>query len=317
MKFLILFLFSIAITSSNSFGQELSGTDTLSPEKAIQNYKSILKRNKHSSYALYGLASSYFIKKDYNASLKYSKNNTNEPNDYRAESYVLYACSLDRMGRISEALKVYEKALKYYPENFQLWYQYSLSCYKYRYFDKSLSAINKVIELQPLFVPAHYLNGCLLFENSNDPRCISAFLFALLIDNDSLRSQQATAFLNEYLRHNMSNVNIPFQETRLAIITVDNILYYYISKKVKDKIFGSSPFESLCGLIDDYLKSAKDLTIAYKSFYSTMDSSKFDVVFSHYVLRISDNDYIKKWYKINSHELAKFADFLNKNLPGK
>jgi len=317
MKYQIPFLFIIIFFTNNSFTQEVTTIDSLSPEKAIQNYKSILKRNKHSSYALYGLASSYFIKKDYNESLKYSKSNISEPNDYRAESYILYAGSFDRMGRISEALNIYQRALKYYPENYQLWYQYSLSCYKYRYLDKSLAAINKVIKLQPFFTPAHYLNGCLLFENSNDPRCVSAFLFALLIDNDSLRSQQAITFINEYLKHNMNNINIPFLSTRLAVITVDNILYYYISQKTKDEIFGSSPFENLCSLIDEYLKSKKNFTAEYQPFYSSLDTSKFTNVFSHYILRMSDNDYIKKWYIINSDLLRKFADFLNKNLPGK
>ncbi len=317
MKFPISLLFLIFFMTGNCFCQVTNPTDTMSTGKAIQYYESILKRNKHSPYALYGLAASYFVERNYRLSLKFSKDNTNEPNDYRAESFILYANSLDRMGRLSEAISVYEEALKLYPDNYQIWYEYALSSYKERKYKKSLPAIKKVIELQPLFTPAHYLYGCLLFESSNDQRCISAFLYALLLDNDSLRSQQAIAFINEYLKHNMSNINIPFLGTRLSLITVDNILYYYIFQKTKNEVFLSLKFEDLCGIIDDYLNSTKDFTPEYQQFYSTLIANKFSGVFSHYVLRMSDNEYIKRWYLLHGDQLSQFAEFLNKNLPGK
>ena len=316
MKFPIFLLLLIHFMVGNSFSAP-NPADTMSPEKAIQYYESILKRNKHSSYALYGIAATYFIEKNYQKSLKFSKYNTDEPNDYRAESYILYASSLDRMGRLSEAIDIYEKALKSYPDNYQLCYEYSLSCYKYRKYNKALPAINRAIALQPLFVPAHYLNGCLLFESANDQRCIPVFLFALLLDNDSLRSQQAIAFINEYLKHNMTNINIPFLGTRFSIITVDNILYYYIFQKTKNEVYSSLKFENLCGIIDDYLNSTKDFTAEYQQFYSSLAANKFTGVFSHYVLRMSDNEYIKRWYILHKDQLSQFAEFLNKNLPGK
>jgi len=317
MKLPVLILSIVLICPCNSFCQKFERVDTLNPDAAIQNYKSILKRNKHSSYALYGLAASYFIKKDYRLSLKFSKDNISEPNDYRVESYILYASSLDRMGRVSEAISVYEAAVKLYPQNYQLWFEYSLSCYKDRNYKKSMPAIKKVIELQPLFTPAHYLYGCPLFESSNDQRCLSAFLFALLLDNDSLRSRQGLAFIKEYLEQKMSGINIPFLETRLSIITVDNILYFYITEKTKDEIFSGSRFENLNGSIADYLASTGDFTQEYQPFYLSLKADSFVNVFSHYVLRMSDNEYIKKWYISNNKQLGKFADFLNKNLPGK
>jgi tetratricopeptide (TPR) repeat protein len=316
MRYTVL-LFAILFFPIFTYCQTPETIDTLNPEKAVKYYKSILKRNKHSSYALYGLASTYFIKKNYRLSLKFSKYNIAEPNDYRAESYILYASSLDRMGRLMEAIKIYEEALKTYPQNYQLWYQYALSCYKDRNYKKSLPAITKVIELQSLFTPAHYLNGCLLFESSNDKRCISAFLFALLMDNDSLRSQQGLCFVYEYLKQNMINLNIPFLDTRLSIITVDNILYYYISQRTKDEIFKKSLLMNLEGMIEDYLGTTKDFTKEYQLFYDSLSTNKFINEFSCYVLRMSDNEYIKKWYIVKSDRLNKFADFLSKNLPGK
>jgi tetratricopeptide (TPR) repeat protein len=317
MKLFSLVFFIILVLPFHSFCQNKEQADTLNPDEAIKNYQSILNRNKHSSYALYGLAATYFIKKDYGKSLKFSKNNINEPNDYRAESFILYASSLDRMGRLTEAIAVYEKAIKLYPDNYQMWYQYSLSCYKDRNYKKSISAIGRAIELQPLFTPAHYLYGCLLFESSNDQRCVSAFLFALMLDNDSLRSRQVFAFVNEYLKQKMSGINIPFFDTRLAITTVDNVLYYYISKETSDRIFAGPEYENFCGMISDYLTSAKEFTVEYRSFYYSLRDNGFCNVFSHYVMRTSNNEYINKWYIFNKDQLDRFADFLNKNLPGK
>lgn len=317
IKSKIIIFIIVHLAFAPSFGQVNNSADTLTPDNAIRYYNSILKKNSSSPFAYFGLASAYFLKLDYHASLKYSKRNLKKANDYRADSYIIYGSSLDRLGRTPEAIEIFEDALKLYPDNYQLNYQYALSCYKYRSLDKAIPAVKKVIKQQPLFVPAHYLYGCALFENYNDRNCISAFLFALLLDNDSLRTRQAVAFVNEYFKHNLENINIPFFENRLVILTVDNILYYYISRKTKDEIFSGLNFEYLVSSIQDYLKSAKQTLPEYQNFYSSLTAQNFSGAFSFYILRITGNNFITNWYINHKDTLGQFAGFLDKNLPGK
>jgi len=317
MRLNIVFLITIQFISLSSFSKVTLQPDTLSPDGAIKYYKSILKKNKDSEFAYFGIASAYFMKNDYLSALKYSKHTIRKPNDFEADAYIIYASSLDRLGRSKEAFKEFEKAIKLYPENYQLSYQYALSCYKYRILDKALPAIERVIQLQPLFVPAHYLFGCCLFEKSNDKRCISAMLFALLLDKDSARSQQAIAFVSQYLNQRFDNIVIPYFDKRIAITTLDHILYSYFPKNVKGEIFSKMQPETIAGLIKNYLETQKQYLPAYDAFYKSLMNEHLTEIYSHYVLRTLNDSYQVKWLKANSDGLKLFASFLEKNLPGK
>lgn len=298
------------------FGQHTAPFDTLSPDSAIFYYKSILDRNKNSSFAYLGLASAFYQKGNFKAALKFSKNNLKQKNEFQAESYLVHSCSLDRLGRIDQAINEFEKALKFFPDNYQLWYQYSISCYKYREHEKSLKALGRVISLQPLFVPAHYLYGCTLFENSNDKACVSAFLFGLMLDNDTARARRVITFIKDYLQHQPELINIPFFEKRLTISTVDHILYYYFPGKFNDDLSKDIQTNSVTDNINAYLLSFKEnKTEIYSSFYKALEDSELTDVFSHYVIRCSGSPYNKVWIKSNTGKLKSFASFLEKNLP--
>ena len=112
--------------------QNIAPFDTLSPDSAIQYYNSILNRKGSSSYAYFGLASAYFQKNNFKAVLKYSKKNLKDKNDFQSQSYLLHASALDRLGRIDQAINEYERAVKIFPNDYLLWYEYAMSCYKYR-----------------------------------------------------------------------------------------------------------------------------------------------------------------------------------------
>lgn len=317
MKLHLFILLILINFFSPGFGQFTNRPDTLSTDEAIKYYTSVLKRNKNSPYANYGLANAYFAKGDYQMALKASKRNTKSTNNYQAASYSIYAASLDRLGKITTAIEVFEEALKLYPDNYQLLFQYSLSCYKYRDFKKALPAVEKSISLQPLFVPAHYLYGCLLFENSNDRRCLSAFLFSLFLDNDSVRLNQVVDFISLYMNHKLDEIIIPFHEQRLVLSSVDQIVYYYVPKKTRSELRRNLKVETTLGNISDYIESQKADIQLYDNFFKAIREQHFTKTFGYYALRVVNNSYIKIWLKNNSKELSDFAKFLNNTLPGK
>jgi tetratricopeptide (TPR) repeat protein len=313
-SFSIIIIFQILIVAA--FGQRPTPTDTLSPEKAIAYYESILKRNKKSGYAINGLASAYFVKGDYRSALKYSKQNIKSENEYQVDNYLIYACSLDRTMFYNDAVKTFEKAIKLFPNNDQLYYQYALTCYKTREFNKALTLTNKAITLQPLFVDAHYLNGCLLFESANNKQAVISFLYALMLDNDSIRAQQAIIFINEYIGHKPDNISIPFFDKRAAIASIDNIFMYYFPTKNKTQLFKDIKTELIVESIENYIQSNTKDSGIYSKFFDLIVEKNLTKAFSHYVVRGLGSDYIRAWYKVNAQPLKIFADFLDKNLPG-
>jgi tetratricopeptide (TPR) repeat protein len=312
---LLILIFTISLTSA--FSQFTNRPDTLTSDEAIKYFTTIVKRNKNSPFANFALANVYFARGDYRMAIKTSKRNTKYTNDYQAASYSIFAASLDRLGKTSTAIDVFEEALKLFPDNDQLLYQYSFSCYKQREFKKALPAIEKSITLHPLYVPAHYLYGCLLFENANDRRCISAFLFSLFLDNDSSRLNQAIDFVMLYMNHKLDDIIIPYHEQRLLLSSVDQIVTFYVPKKTRNVVRKNFKMETTLGNINDYIEAQKGDIMLYDNFFKSLREQHFTKTFGYYTLRMVNDSYIKIWLKNNGRELDDFAKFLGKTLPGK
>jgi tetratricopeptide (TPR) repeat protein len=316
MKKFLIVIFLLQAYLLGVMAQRPAPNDSLTPEKAIQYYQSILDRNKNSNFATYGMATAYFVKGDYKNAIKYSKQNIKNENEYKAECYLIYAVATDRIGFSGDAAKEFEKAIKVFPKNDQLYYQYALTCYKTREFDKALDLVNKSITLQPLFADVHYLNGCLLFESSNSKQAVGAFLYALLLDNDSIRSQQAIIFIHEFIGHKQNGIGIPYYQKRMAIAGVDNILKNYIPIKTSERFYKELKTELLEVSIESYLEAEGKEMGMYSKLFDSMAANNLTKAFSHYVLRGLGADYMNRWYKVNAQPLKAFADFLDKNLPG-
>ena len=314
LKFVFVFIMASCVLS---YSQIKDSTKLISAESAVKYYNSILNRSGgNKAYAYHGLASLSFMTGNFKLAIEQSKNNIGYKNEYQAESFIIYAASIDRTGFPEDAIKEFEKALKLYPDNYQLHYQYALSCYKFRELTKAHDALKKTIELQPLFAEAHYLNGCVLFENSNNKECVASFLYALMVDNDSARSCQALAFVNEYLNHNPESIKIPFYDRRYSVASVDNILGFYFPKITKNRILADIKYEYFAGQIEQYVMTESLSTPLYSQLFIQLAEKNLAKAFSHYVLRTTGSKYITEWYKVNGQPLKALADFLEKNLPG-
>lgn len=308
---LIFFLFSNLTVKAQD-----ERLDTLTTDKAIEYYQSILERNKNSSFAYYGLASAYFSKGDYRLAIKYSKHNLDNDNEYKVDSYMYYATALDRIGLNADAIKEFEKVTSLHPENYQLQYQYAFSCYKYRAFDKAINALKKVLIKSPFFTEAHYLLGCSLYEKSNDSHCIEAFTFGLFIDKDSLRSVQVIAFLKTYIDQKQDLISIPYFDTRLNLSSVNQIVNYYTPRILRNEIFTSFNEEHFVMQLSPSLSQPNILDFPpYEDFYPKLASNKLTEVFCRYSVRTAMNKEKSSWFNLNKGISESFINFLEKELP--
>jgi tetratricopeptide (TPR) repeat protein len=287
----------------------------LLPDSAVNYFKKMLTRNKNSPFALYGLASAYYAKNDFNNALSYSKLNLKNKNDFDTACNLIYACSLDRSGRIKEAIDEFETAIKKYPDSYLLWYQYALSCYKYRNHKKVQEALTRSISINPYFPEQHYLLGCSMFENNNDAGCIYPFLYGLMLDNDSVRASNAIVFIITYLDKKPEQINIPFFEDRYAVNSIDDILSDYFPVKSKWRAMSSVQPIELSKKIEDYLKNNyPQQTGFYSVFNNKIFEEKQTEPYIYYCLRTTSNEYVSLWLKNNAELLKAFSDFLDKNL---
>lgn len=261
------------------------------------------------------MASAYFTKNDYNNSLLYSKQNLKTKNDFDTLCSIIYACSLDRQGRIKEAIDEFESAAKTYPNNYLLWQEYALSCYKYRDHKKVQMALDSSINKNQYAAISHYLMGCSMFENNNDVNSIYPFLYGLMIDNDTTRALKAILFIKCSLNKNPDLINIPFFESRQNITSVNEILNYYF------------PLKSRWQLAQDMQAVNLIKTLEIQLSTKVPESNNNDVLFIkdligkgllepylYYCMRTLNDEYVKLWIKNHSSQLTDLAEYLDKHL---
>jgi tetratricopeptide (TPR) repeat protein len=320
MKSFLTICFVLFFITINSFVSGQINKPSL-PETtdAIKFYKELLTHNRHSAFAIYGLAYCYYMKNDFHAALKYSKKNLKHPNDYQADSYLIFASSLDALGRNSEAISVFEKAIGLFPNNYLLYYNHALTCYKYRDLDKAIASLYKAVQVSPLFVPSHYLLACTLFENTNDPQSLLPLFYGLMIDGDSARTQYALALALNFLNHKQEQIVVPFFEARLKINSIDQLLHYYIPvKNLKETLeslqpsdFASETVEYIQKAFATYEKNKE----FYINFFEQLNEQSDLSTFSWYLMRYLKNTETEHWYTNHSNQLKSLANFLDKKLP--
>lgn len=286
--------------------------DTLVQPNSKEYFISILKKNNQSSYANYGLGCLYFSQSNYKEAIRYCKKNIKTNNEYCADSYIIIATSEHFLGRSNKSISTLEEALKKFPDNYKIIYQYAFINYLYRNYDDIINVLEKSISKAPLYAPMHYLYGISLFEKSNTKECIAPLLYALLLDTISERSQNVIFFIDNYLNKKYNNIQIPFFEKRLNLASADNILSFFSSKEINVKT--TIDAIKLIELIEAYLKDTKSLNSFYSDFFNSLTESKNLTTFKYVVLRASNSEYIKSWYIEHPKELEKFASFLEKTL---
>jgi tetratricopeptide (TPR) repeat protein len=312
----LLFLLNITVEA------QTSKSDSLQKVNPIAFYQDILKRNKKSAYANYGLAYAYYLNNDFQKAIKYSKRNIKNTSDYQAGSYLVYSSSLDALGRTKKAIDLLEEAIKLYPSNAQLYYNHALSCYKYRDLSKAITSLDSSISKAPLYVPAHYLLACALYEKSNDPQCLSPLLFGITLDNDSSRTTQALIIFKTLNDHKHEKISIPFFEDRVRIVDISQVLDFYITKRTVNEAIALFDANDFASKIQQYILKASEESTSrnkysktYASFFKSIKSSGNTDSFSWYQLRYMNKPEVKSWYKSNPKKILNFSSFLEKYLP--
>ena len=309
--FILLFLF----IAGRTFSQSLTEDKPIPADSAIVYYKKILQKDKQSTFANYGLASVYFEKREFKLAEFYARENIRKENEYRLQCWIIYAASLDRQTRIADAIIEFEKALKFYPTDYPLLYQYAFSCYKYREFEKALAATEKAIQAEPLSIYAHKLYACILFEKDNNGLCVHAILYSLMLDQDKQSALRSIQFINDFLAKKQVSINIPFFDDRLALENIDDVIRFYLSKRENVVNSKNQLSEDLAQNVSTFIKEAAYEETNYIGyFYLKLINEGLANAYSYYCLRFWNNEKVNLWLKDHSTELDMLASFLEKNM---
>jgi len=320
--FLIYNLSFFLFLYSNSIAQQVS--DSIPLDKAITIYKESLKKNPGSIVIAYNLAYSEYITGHYNDAIKLCRDFEKKTSLFQADFHIVHAASLDRLHRTSVALELMGKATQTFPGKPDAWYQLAFYQYKYHEFDKALPALYRAINLQPLNPQAHYLLCAIWYENNNYAACLFPMFYGMLTETVNINCQSNLAFCEAIFNRRHDEIQVPSYDSRIYIYSADQIFQQYEPEHLMTNFINSWDPDKFVSQANGYLSmnsQTTDTVSLTKNFYSPffiklLNSGNAEPAF-YYMLRCIDHPQIKQWIKNHPAKMEKFADWLEKNLPGK
>ena len=161
-------------------------------KQAIENYKEALKIDSNSMFATYEMALSYLALRDYkNASLYSTKVIESKDKDLLVGAYGVKGESLAEMGKVDEAIRLLEKALRENGSDYYLHFNLALNYFNKGDLDKTILQADKALGLNKSQSGAYLLLAYALNDKQIWVQSILSFHIFLLMEPDSHRSKNA------------------------------------------------------------------------------------------------------------------------------
>jgi hypothetical protein len=226
MKVILSLIFSFTLIISYSqdvkslIREGISFHDKGQYDSAIAKYLEALKLDPKNGTAMYEASFSYSAKKDHQNALSFVNDALkNASGELRLNALIAKGSTLDEMGNKKEAIKIYERALKEFPNNYLLWFNYGITLTTLgRYEEAEKACINALTN--NFGHPGSHLQLARLRKSAGSHYSAAlCYYFYLMLEPTSTRSEEATNDLFKAL-YGKDSIN----GTRTINITIDDIM---------------------------------------------------------------------------------------------
>ncbi|PKP44595.1 MAG: hypothetical protein CVT96_00980 [Bacteroidetes bacterium HGW-Bacteroidetes-13] len=322
----------------NIFGQEENLKELISQgienhdqgkyEEAIAKYKAALEIDKKSTLANYELSYTYFVTKQYEEAIKYSKIVIKQNTDNQHESYVILGSCYDLIGKPSKAIEMYEEGLSKFPNSNLLNYNLALTCYNQKEYAKAEKAAINAIVSKPTHGSSHIILSAIMREKGERVKSILPQYYFLMLEPNSKRSLINYNSLKNQLglgvekKDNKNiNVSIPFSSStssefgaaEMMISLLAASKYTEKNRDKNDQEFFVETNKGIFSILGELQKDNKgfwwDLYVT--KFYDLVQTDNYEA-FSYYISQSINNELVKDWIVNNSDKMQKLEDWLNK-----
>ena len=304
-------------------------------KSAIEKYDEALKLDRYNLFALAEKALTLFYSGDYEKCAEVSKfaldkyGNSDDSN--LKNVYVNYANSLDQLGKKDQALKIYDKGIKEFPDYYQLYYNKGITLVSNpKTLEEALVCFQEAIRKNPNHASSHNaLARMLLSQNKRIPSLL-VFCRFLSIEPQSQRAKENLAFLNSSISKNVTknddnSINISINENLLPdkrkdiendfstsdmILSMDTALDHDASNKDKSDVENfARKIETLCETFKESKMRKGFYWDYYVPYFIEMSNKKHIETFS-YICHISTGDEkTLAWLKDHKQEVDNFTNW--------
>lgn len=340
IKFLISLLFCVTI----NFAQDKISAEKIVREgiefhdkgdykTAISKYDEALKLDSNNLIALAEKALSLFYSGDYEKSVAICKIDLEKHGKEKDENlqniYVNYGNSLDQLGKTEEALKMYDRGLKDYPDYYQLYFNKGISLLKDpKNLEKALACFQNAVKKNPNHASSHNALGRMLKSQDKRIPSILAFCRFLSIEPNTKRGSENLNFLNSYISENVTvtgenaiTINIDSDKipdgkkkvsendfkTSDMILSMDVALDHDKSNANKSDIENfARKLETLCATFKESKKHKGFYWEYYVPYFIEMSNKKHIETFAYISHASSEKKETQDWLENHGKEIQDF-----------
>lgn len=322
-------LFTLQLTAQNNikiFIEEgIAHHDRGEFDEALEAYKKALILDPQSTVVNYEMALSYFQKKDYKNAIARADIVIDKKEDNLINAYLVKGSALDMLGKVKESIKLFEKAIRKFPDDYLLHYNLALNYYKLNQMDKAQENVNTAIKNNPSHNSSHWVLANIEFAKGNTVQSLLANHYFLFLEPNSSRSLNAYKLLRKNFGANVTqekdnaitiNVSMgedddPFSPAALmlGLMGASNLLPENADKTPEEffaentesffKILGELKKEKQTGLYWDY----------YVPFFYNLSKSEHLETYCMYISQ-SGNEKAMAWLDANPEKIEAFSAWL-------
>jgi tetratricopeptide (TPR) repeat protein len=166
---------------------------------AVAKYAEVLAANPYEVTALHEMTYSYFAAGMYEKSLKTARIGASCSSNDLSGFRTMIGNSLDELGRKSEALDIFQAAVKDKPRDALLWYNFAVTLRRAGKTKECRKALESALLIAPGHASSHYLLGKIYRESGYRIPAILAWSRFLEIEPRSQRAEEALGGLQQLL----------------------------------------------------------------------------------------------------------------------
>lgn len=334
-KFLV--IFSLLATIS-CFGQDkidslvqvgIQYHDKGEYAKAIQVYNEALKIDPKSTLVNYELSMTYMYSGDNEKAIKHSDVVIKQKKDLLLPAYITKGSALSNSGKIKQAIKLYEEAIKKFGDNYLLYFNLGISYSKIKDNDNAEQSFIKAIMDKSSHTSSHYGLALLEYQKDNRVQSLLSLYYFLMLEPNSKRSETAYNLLKKQLggnvqKDNSNSVNINIfvnpksmdsefgaADIMIAMLEASNSLEENKDKTTEELfIENTKSFFSVLGELHENEKKSNIWWDFYVPFFYNLAKSEYMDVFCNYI-SISSNGNARKWLETNNEKLENFGKWIS------
>ncbi len=335
-KLLTLFFFLLSCSAYNQTEVEslvssgIKYHDKGQYDQAINSYKKALQIDPNSSLVNYEISYTYLMAGDYENSLIHSSKVIKLNDKYVLESYVSKSSCLDYLGQTEEAIKLLEKGIKKFGDNYLLYYNLAFDYYKIENYEKARTAAINALNENMTHASSHLLLGYIMNDLNLKPQSLLSLYYFLFLEPNSERAKTAYNLLQQIIKGNVqkdpdspNQINIflngdqenpEYGAVELMIGALQATRYTEENEGKSDEDFFIESTKSIFSIFGE-LKNKKckglwwDFYVPF--FYKLAKSENIDT-FCYYISQGSNKTALS-WLKNNSDKIEQFESWLAEN----